>query len=954
MFRWRFGIILLLLTPRLFTVAKAETDSLNVRAERILAAHCLECHGSDRSGELDLRSREPALEGGESGAVLVPGDAEASILIDYVASGTMPPDEKLADEEIETLRQWVASGAAYAHDPIDPYSQTTKKRAGYDWWSLQPITKPPVPEMPQAAPIDAFVLAKLGENELTMSGETDRLTYIRRVTYDLHGLPPTRDEICAFLEDSSPDAYERLVDRLLASPRFGERWGRHWLDVVRYAESNGFERDRIRTEFWRYRDYVIRAMNEDKPFDQFVCEQLAGDALQPGDPEALIATGFLVAGAKNDVDTVSELEKLMTRQDELDDFVSATGTTFLGLTLGCARCHDHKFDPIPAKDYYALTAVFSGLDRGNNVVATAEERAQHGVEARKLRVRIAATKKEMESILADARREKPVDDAAPDLPLPLARVEGNEDTFPAVQASAIRFVSLRTNTDSEPCLDELEVYGPDGETNFALASAGAVATASSLLPGFAIHKVEHVNDGEHGNARSWISNERGTGSVSIQLARPTKIDRVVWSRDREGNYHDRLPIEYRIEVSLDGENWRVVSSSERRPAYRSDAEPVDLAEPNAELLAKMSVSDRERFETLRQERDKAQAALDTLPPLPVSYSVKDRRPVETYVLHRGEVRSRGEVVGPAALSAIRGLDPDLDNPEDKDAGPARRLRLAEWITDPKNPLTARVIVNRIWHYHFGRGIVATPSDFGFQGDRPSHPELLDWLASDLVAHGWKLKRLHRMICLSRTYRQSSAQRPECVAVDADNRFLWRYNPWRLEAESLRDSILAVSGKLDLSLGGPSFRLFEYRDGNVPDYILVNRSDPSTWRRAVYMYNIRTFREPLLAAFDCPDPSVQTPMRQQSTTALQALSLLNNSFIVEQSGYFADRIRGSNGREAEAQDSGPAKQVEKAYELAFGRLPGAEESARAQQFVAQHGLEAFCRVLLNTNEFLYVR
>ena len=393
------------------------------------------------------------------------------------------------------------------------------------------------------------------------------------MTYALTGLPPTPEEIDNFTTDPSQIVYCQLVDRLLESPRFGERWGRHWLDVVRFAESNGFERDRIRRNFWPYRDYVIRSFNADKPYDQFVVEQVAGDALDDNDAEYRVATGFLAAGPKNDVGTISELERLQTRQDELDEFVVTTGTTFLAMTVGCARCHDHKFDPIPTADYYALTAVFAGCNHDPRAsLASPEEKRRHAKLVGKFQGPIDAKKKQQHEIMEAGRewllaqRAAQAKAARTSAELPAVNARRNEDAFIAVDARFVRFTITRTNDDQQPCLDELEFYGAD-KSNLALSSAGAKATASSLLPGYKIHQIHHLNDGKHGNAHSWISDEEGGGWAQIELPNTAEISRVVWGRDREGRGDDRIPVAYRIEVSLDANNWqRVSDSSRRRPS----------------------------------------------------------------------------------------------------------------------------------------------------------------------------------------------------------------------------------------------------------------------------------------------------------------------------------------------------------------------------------------------------
>ena len=955
----RFGQLtfLLLLGPTWLPAADQTNDKFFQSAvEPLLVRRCLECHSAEARGGLDLRTRGSLLKGGETGTVIVPGKPDESLLFEHVSTNYMPPKKPLQAAEIAVIKTWIERGAYFPDRALDLYNFGTERRGGYDWWSLQPVTRPAVPDLHgtgrQRTAIDGFVLARLQAACLAFSDPADRATYIRRVTYDLHGLPPTYDEVQAFVNDTRPDAYETLIDRLLASPRYGERWGRHWLDIVRFAESNGFERDRLRTDFWRYRDYVIAAFNADLPYNEFVREQLAGDALRPDDPQALIATGFLVAGPKNDVGTISELERMMTRQDELDEYVVATGTTFLGLTIGCARCHDHKFDPIPTRDYYSFTSIFSGLDRTDNVVAQPAEKVRHAAASQVVQKRIDAAKSALAGILKPAREivlaelaaeraKTPQSDKLP--PVSFAR---NEDAFPAVMARFLRF-EIKATTAAQPCLDELEVYGSNPKLNLALASSGAKATASSLLPGYPIHQIQHLNDGQTGNSWSWISNEPGKGWAQIEFPRPTEISRIVWSRDRSGTLQDRLATDYAVAVSGDGQAWTTVSSSQRRQPFQGGNSPAAEI-PTEQMIARLTAAQRSAYDHTAKELAAAEAELKAIPPLPVSYSARNGAAQPAFILRRGNVRDRQEPVGPRALSAVKALDANL-LPQNDDSGPARRRRLAEWIIDPRNPLTARVIVNRVWQYHFGQGIVDTPSDLGFNGDRPSHPQLLDWLASDFMEHGWTLKRLHKLMVLSDVYRQSSQSRPEAMAKDGTNRLLWRMNPQRIDAEALRDSVLQTSGQLDFQMGGPSYRMFHYRDGNVPDYLLLEKPGPETWRRGVYMFNIRTFQEPLMSVFDCPDPSVQTPRRGQSTTALQALSLMNNPFVFDQSRALADRVVRLAGKQASAE-----QQVQTAYRLAYARDPVPVETAGAIDFVKQTDLFSLCRVLLNSNEFLYVR
>lgn len=913
---------------------------------RLISGRCLECHAADRRGGLDLRSRELALTGGDSGPAVVPEKPDDSLLFEQVNAGTMPPKHPLSDAERKLVRDWIAAGAPYPAERLDPFAVSTEKRAGYDWWSLQSVQHHAVPAVKNAAavrtPIDAFLLSKLEQHQLTFSPPASRADYLRRVMYDLTGLLPTYAEIQEFEADASPDAVESMIDRLLASPHYGERWGRHWLDVVRYAESNGFERDRIRTNFWPYRDYVIRSFNRDQPYDEFIREQLAGDALPGASSEAQIATGFLVAGPKNDVGTVSELEQLRTRQDELDDYVTATSITFLGLTVGCARCHDHKFDPIPSRDYYALTSVFSGLGRGDHAIATPAERLSRDALVAPIQARLAANQQGLDQILNPARERLLAERSKSKGELPPVNPQRNEEPIAPTRVKFVQFTIRGTLDGANPCVDEFEIYGSNRDQNLAASQRGTTATASSLLPGYPIHQIPHVNDGISGNSHSWISNEPGKGWIKLELPEPELIERIVWGRDREARFSDRLATDYEISGSLDGEKWTVLCNSKRRPLPKGGVGKIE----DAEVVASLATELRDQYVKLDAERTGLRKQLAAIPALPTAYVAADSAPQPAFVLSRGDVRSRRDPVTPAALTAVRQTSPDL-LPPSNDSGPQRRLRLAEWIADPRNPLTSRVWVNRVWQYHFGTGLVASPNDFGFNGDRPSHPELLDWLAADFVAQGMTTKRLHRMIVLSAAYRQSAASNPAAQAVDGGNRWLWRMSPRRLTSESLRDAILQASGQLDRRMGGPSYALFEYRDGNVPDYVLKDTGDPQTWRRGVYAYNIRTFQSPLMSAFDCPDPSVQTARRTESITALQALSLMNNTFVFSQADKLAQRVRTTAGDDA-------GRQAVETFRTILGRDPQPQELPVTTAFVRQHGLVHLCRVLLNSNELLYVR
>jgi hypothetical protein len=562
--------------------------------------------------------------------------------------------------------------------------------------------------------VDAFVLARLEAKGLHMAESASRRELVRRAYFDLLGLPPSPEEVDAFVRDERPDAWERLLDRLLASPAYGERWGRHWLDLVRFAQTHGYERDDEKPNAWRYRDYVIKSFNQDKPYDEFVREHLAGDEIAPVSDDGRTATAFYRLGVWDDEPDDARQAEF----DALDDMLSTAGEAFLGLTLGCARCHDHKFDPLGQEDYYSLLAFFRNV--------------------------------------APTRR-------------------GDAGTI------------------------QLPLSG--GGKTLAVSENGMEAPPTHVLV--------------RGNA----------------------------------------------------------------------ATPGKRVEPRFPLV-------------LCPSREAATPAIPK----------------------------------PAAGSKSSG----------------RRRVLASWMASADNPLTARVLVNRVWQHHFGRGLVDTPSDFGRNGSRPTHPELLDWLAVEFRDHGGSFKKLHRMILLSAAYRQASAHRPDCAAVDADNRLLWRMNRQRLDAEEVRDAVLAVSGKLDFRMGGPGFELFRFKDDHSPVYdhtALDKIHDPRTYRRTVYRFTVRSVPNPFLDCLDCADPNLNTPVRNTTLTALQALALLNDPFVLRQAEYFARRVeRGSDTVEG---------QVEAAYRLALGRPPRADERAALAGYARKHGMANACRVLFNANEFVFI-
>lgn len=913
----------------------------------ILSAKCVACHGpEEQAGELRWDRRADALKGGASGPALVPGRSGESLVLQLIASGdsdsAMPPEgERLAAAEVALFKSWIDQGAPWPEGvdvPTDGVAEAEQRRH----WAYQPPVRPAVPQFASAAyelrnPIDHFIAAKLAERGLQPSAEAPAAVLHRRLKFDLLGLPPTVAEAQA----ARSTQYEVLVERYLASPDFGERWARHWLDVVRFAESNGFETNLARPNAWPYRDYVIDAFNTDKPYDRFVLEQLAGDQLGV-DP----ATGFLVAGPWDKVKSPDPVLTAQQRADELHDMVGTTGSAFLGLTVGCARCHNHKFDPVSQVDYYAMKAVFAGVQHG-------ERPWRKDADPRKAEQIVA-----LQAQLADMEGQML---KYGDLLRPAVSRFANEERFAPIETDTVRFTILATNSGSEPCIDELEVFTAEPKPrNIALASWKTTAKASSVFPRSDRHKLEHINDGEYGNDRSWISREKGAGVMTLRFSGKVRIDRVVWSRDRaaDGKYTDRLPTQYTIEVGTTPGKWTTVATGDDRQPYGAKPSQSPIRE-----RAALSEGDRSRLAELARTSRDLKTKLAELTSGPLVYGGKFVEPEAVYRFHRGDPMQKREPIAPAALAKFGApLHLSPATPEHE-----RRLALAKWIVDRKNPLTARVIVNRLWQGHFGRGLVDTPSDFGLNGARPTHPELLDWLAVELMDHDWSLKHIHRLIVTSATYRQDSrfeiqdrsrhhgggassaalvSSLPSPISLDADNLYLWRFAPRRLEAEPLRDAILAVAGNLNAKRGGPGFDLFEPNDNYVKVYEPRHAFGPDELRRMIYQAKPRMQLDDVFGAFDCPDAGQTAPKRTRSTTPLQALNLLNSPFLLAEAEVFAARVIKETGSDAEPQ-------VRQAFRLALGREADAGEAADALKLVKSHGLPALCRALFNANEFLYV-
>ncbi len=769
----------------------------------MLAEHCFKCHGNQsQRGDLRVDSLSGLLSGGESGPALAPGKPDESLLVEAIRydSLEMPPDGKLESEQIAAITKWIEIGAPWpgrdssVRTPAAAKPKITDEDRAY--WAFQPIQDSPPPALDSNRPVrndlDRFVLARLDAEGLTPAPEADRRTLARRLYFDLTGLPPSPKEIDAFMTDSAPDAYERLADRLLDSPRYGERWARHWLDLVRYAESDGFRQDAFRPHAWRYRDYVIQSFNDDKPYDRFILEQLAGDEVAPHDPQTLAATSYFRLGIYeyNQRDARTQWDNILI------DVTNVTGEVFLGLGMGCARCHDHKFDPILKEDYFRLKAFFTPLlPRDDLPYATGEAWQQHQAQLAAWREKTAAIRAAIDEL------EKPLVEAAR---------KRAADKFPRdVRDMLLKEVSQRTPLEHQ--LAEL-----------ANRQAG--------------EEVARINFGSQ----------------------------------------------------LKGEQKAKWDQLQQELKQFDDLRPKDL--PPA-----FTVTD-----------------VGAIAPPTLMASGREQRAVEPGFL---------TVLGPPPVT----IEPP---PSGNSTG--RRTALARWLASPDNPLTARVIVNRVWQQHFGIGLVSTPSDFGRLGEPPSHPELLDWLACRFIADGWRFKPLHRLIVTSATYRQASRHPGSDLArqKDPDNRWLWHAPVRRLDAEQIRDAMLAVSGELDLTAGGPS----------------VNASQP---RRSVYTKAIRNTRDPVLDAFDMADPFTNTDRRNVTTTPTQSLLMINGAWPLQRAEALARRLN-------KLATSDERATVLHAYRIVYGRVPEPAEAEAVVQWL-HDGTAApidLCHVLLNSNEFLY--
>jgi hypothetical protein len=694
----------------------------------------------------------------------------------------------------------------------------------------------------------------------------------------------------------------------------GVHWGQQWLDVVRFAESDGFETNHDRPNAYPYRDWVIDSWNNDLPFDAFIRQQLTGD--QTGHDAA---TGFLVAGTYDIVKGQDEDLSKVQRENELADMVNTTSTAVLGLTVGCARCHSHKFDPISQTEYYAMQSVFAGVYHGERTVA----RSLTPEEAQRLEALDKILQDGEATFFAQAR--------------PAVSHGVNRESFSSQAVRYLRF-SIQATNSVEPCIDELEVFGDEEPTvNLALATRGVTVSSSGNYQGDPKHQLPHIHDGMYGNDHSWIASTTTAAWVQLEWPEPVRINTVLWSRDRRERppaFADRLPTDYRIEVSSDGATWTIVASSQDRR---------DGIETYWQTLAADSASTSSAAvqQWLAYQQAKSERMQLTQPRR--VYAGEFRTPPTVYRLHRGEHRQPKEEVSPQSLTAVTG--PDSFQLTSQSGEYERRQALATWLVDERNPLTYRVAVNRLWQGVFGTGIAATPSDFGRMGARPTHPELLDWLANCFLESGKSRKAVLRLLVTSQAFRQSSAPRHEALAVDAQSQLLWRYPPRRQSAEMIRDSLLLLTGKLDLRLGGPGFLLYEPNDNYARNWVAKTNFSPTDFRRLAYATKIRMERDAIFSVFDLPDGGQICPVRSRSTTPLQALNLFNSEFVLAGAAEMAESIQDKC--------SELDQQIVTAFRDLLHRLPDDRELEWSRALAQEHGLASVCRALINTNEFMWM-
>ena len=905
----------------------AGTEFFEKQIRPILVKHCYECHADgEKAGGLVLDTRAGLLGGGDSGPAITVGKPNESRLIEAVRYKNpdlqMPPQGRLAAGEIAALEKWITMGAPDPRTgPVAAVAVAAPLAGmsieeGRKFWSFQPIAKPQPPRVRRAdwvrTPIDAFILQRLEAAGLEPAAPADKRTLIRRATYDLTGLPPTPAEIEAFLADELPDAFDRVVERLLNSPQYGVRWGRHWLDVARYADSNGLDENLAFGNAWRYRDYVIAAFQQDKPYDRFLIEQLAGDLLPDADAATKTATGFLALGAK----VLAEPDRVKLEMDTIDEQLDTIGKCFLGMTLGCVRCHDHKFDPVKQSDYYALAAIFKSTRTfADSNTGAIKHWYEHDLAS-------AAEREAMKKVDAEIAEKKKA--AA---------------TF---KSNAVAKLRAEARTKAADYLAAAAQFDPSA----SLTQVEAIALPLGLHPHILHHCRRHVEfHRDDPLLRRWHE-LRAAGdlkSIRDHYARLFADAEAAWTAAKKADPKATALKDSRLEDAR---------------AALNDAEGL-LAIPTRPEFA----FDDAVLEEYNRLAEEARIVESRAADLASAMGVADGKVQPQLAIHiRGSHANLGKLVS-------RGFPEVMCEPHHTTSLPpdrSGRLELARWLADAEHPLTSRVYVNRIWRWHFGTGLVASTDNFGKLGDRPSHPELLDWLARYFTSSGWSTKAVHRLIMRSSVYQTASthARQTALTAADPENRLLAKSPLRRLEAEEIRDAVLAVAGRLDKSLGGKSVPLRNRQF--VFDHTSKDHTKYDSLRRAVYLPVIRNNLYALFEQFDFPDPTMPTGNRNSTTVAPQALVLLNSDLVMDSAAAWAERLLKQHGDDS--------ARIRAAYESAFGRLPSEAEIHRAAAFLRSETTSAgresaakttdpaatrrawglLCHSLLAGNEFIYLR
>lgn len=904
-----------------------QLDFFEKQVRPVLVEHCYECHSERADGGLKIDSREGLLRGGDSGAALIPGNSDTSLLIEAVRYQNldfqMPPQGKLGLAQIAALEKWVAMGAP------DPREETIAARLpvgmstaeGRGFWSFQPVSNPVVPDVGGHAfvknPIDAFILKRLLDQGLQPAPPADPRTLIRRLYMNLTGVPPTPEQVDNYLSNAVPRSTQALIDQLLHSPSYGERWGRHWLDVARYADSNGLDENLAFGNAWRYRDYVINAFNADRPFNRFLIEQLAGDLLPDVTEETKVATGFLVLGAK----VLAEPDREKLTMDTIDEQIDTTGKVFMGMSLGCVRCHDHKFDPIKQRDYYALAAIFKSTKTfGDSNTGAIKHWHEYVLES------------------GDDLNDFKAIDAE------IARLKKEASDW---KNSAMAKLRVAANEKATEYLIASTEFGVAD----SLVRIAEVADRYGLHPRILHHCRRHLEfNQQHAVFKPWHQIQQSYSDTALKADAIQKIYGPLFAAAVGDKTVKESPdVDPMLKSVVLPDSKLVAAALKDRSGFLTIPPKPEFAF-DGETLAEYN----RRMEAARIYESKARD-------VPAAMGVSDDTVLARLPIHiRGSHLNLGDEVGRDFPEVMRKSNVRPVFPRHQSG----RLEFARWMASTQHPLTARVYVNRVWRWHFGEGLARTTENFGVLGDRPSHPELLDWLAHWFMESGWSTKDLNRLILGSNTYRMSALHPQNSVAtkIDPDNRLLWKFRMQRLEPEQIRDSILAISGRLERTMAGKTVPLRNRQF--VFNHTSVDHTRYDSLRRAVYLPVIRNNLYTMFEQFDFPDPTMPTGDRSETVVAPQALLLMNSDLVLDSADALAQSLLQLSVSDA--------SRVEIAYQRVLGRHPNERESRRAIDFVAQirsgarlnagavdgqwisKGWSLFCQSLFASNEFMYQR